>query len=135
MSTIGGSCLCGVVRFECDDEFELFHLCHCTQCQKISGSAHVSNIFTQSNNITWLHGESAVKRYDVPGRTLTNAFCEHCGCSLPYLSSSGRYLIVPAGCLDSKPSAKPQDHIFWHERADWYDEIGDLQKFEGFSAE
>jgi len=132
VSALKGSCLCGAVEFQCENDFDMFHLCHCSQCQKVSGSAHVSNLFTKANNIEWLKGESLVKRYDVPGRTISHAFCECCGSSLPYTSGGGRYLIVPAGSLDEQPDIKPDDHIFWHERASWYDELGDTKKFNGF---
>ncbi|MGY0648287.1 MAG: GFA family protein, partial [Paraglaciecola chathamensis] len=38
MKKITGSCLCDTVQFECNDSIESFHLCHCTQCQKVTGS-------------------------------------------------------------------------------------------------
>lgn len=122
MSKISGSCLCGEVTYECVNEFEHFHLCHCIQCQKASGSAHVSNLFIQPDKFSWLTGESLVKRYDVPGRTISNAFCNQCGSNLPYLSSTDKAVIVPAGCLDEAPNLIPQDNIFCSEKATWYDQ-------------
>lgn len=132
MSKIKGSCLCGQITFECDKAFSQFHLCHCTQCQKMSGSAHASNLFTHPGNILWLSGEALVKRYDVEGRTLTNAFCSQCGCGVPYVSGSGNYLVVPAGCLDESPDILADDNIFWDERASWYDDALTTPKFSGF---
>ena len=129
---INGSCLCGAVTFEMDDEFKTYNLCHCAQCQKISGSAHVSNLFTAPDNINWLSGEDMIKSYDVDGRSIRNAFCGQCGSNVPYVTHSKRFLLVPAGSLDDKPSIKPQQAIFWHERMDWYDEIGGIEKFDGF---
>ncbi len=120
MNKIKGSCLCGEVKYECDNSFEQFHFCHCIQCQKTSGSAHVANLFTDISNITWLAGKDNVKRYDVPGRTLTSSFCSDCGSPVPYVSGTGDSLIVPAGSLDGNPNMKPQDNIFWSEKADWY---------------
>lgn len=122
MSKITGSCLCGAVSFELDDNFQQFNLCHCKQCQRTTGSAHVSNLFTDSGNIRWIQGEDCVKRFDVPGRVISNAFCVECGSRLPYVSKSGKSLIVPAGTLDQAFSCNPEmANIFWAERADWYD--------------
>ncbi len=132
MEIIKGSCLCGEITFTLERDFSQFHLCHCTQCQKISGSAHVSNLFTRPDNIQWLTGESLVKRYDVPGRTITNAFCSDCGAAVPYASKSGKALVVPAGCLDESPGITPNDHIFWAEKADWYEEGQSAPHFDGF---
>lgn len=131
---IQGSCLCGQVRFELESNFSQFHLCHCEQCQKMSGSAHASNLFTAPDNIHWLSGETLIKRYNVPGRKLSNVFCAECGCRVPYLSQSGKALVVPAGCLDGDPKMQANDNIFWEERASWYDEALCSEKFAGFPA-
>lgn len=132
MSTILGSCLCESVKFECDNTFHQFHLCHCQQCQKTSGSAHASNLFTKVDNIKWLSGKNHIVRYDVPGRSITNAFCKTCGSAAPYISGTGKSLVVPAGSLNGTPNITPNDNIFWDERADWYEEGLNSKKYPGF---
>lgn len=132
MNTIVGSCLCGEVKFKCLNTFSQFHLCHCQQCQKTTGSAHASNLFTAPDNIEWLSGLAQIKRYDVPGRRITSAFCTQCGGPVPYLSSSGQALVIPAGVLDTPPNILPQDHIFWSEHAPWYEPGIAAKKYDGF---
>ena len=132
MQTLTGSCLCGLVTFEVQDEFDLFQLCHCTQCQKTTGSAHASNLFTAPGNITWLAGQDEIVRYDVEGRSISNVFCRNCGSRVPYLSLSGETLVVPAGSLNGTPTIKPQANIFWPERAGWYDEAVAAPPYETF---
>jgi hypothetical protein len=121
MSKITGSCLCGEVTFETNNNFDKFHFCYCIQCQKTTGSAHASNLFTHPDNITWLSGFELVKRFDLAGRSISKAFCTECGCGVPYLSGSGKALVVPAGCLDANPNIAPQDKIFCSEKPEWYD--------------
>ena len=132
MKRLSGQCLCGDVSFTCEDNFDEFHLCHCIQCQKTSGSAHVANLFTHRNNIAWLSGKERVSKFDVPGRNISTAFCSKCGSPVPYLTQDSMTLIVPAGCLDTPPTMKPQDMIFWHERASWYEAGIESSKFDGF---
>ncbi|MCE2571152.1 GFA family protein [Motilimonas eburnea] len=132
MENIQGSCLCGAVRFSCENNFNQFHLCHCQQCQKTSGSAHAANLFTAVDNIEWLSGADLVKRFDLDGRAITSCFCQACGCSLPYVSGTGKALVVPAGSLDGQPNITVDDHIFWEERACWYDTALTSQTFSGF---
>jgi len=132
MSKITGSCLCGKIVFESNNSFDQFHLCHCIQCQKTTGSAHASNLFTKPDNITWLRGSELVKRFDVPGRAISKAFCTECGCGVPYLSGSGKALVVPAGCLDGNPEIAPQDNIFCSEKVKWYDKAICAKSFEQF---
>lgn len=132
MSKISGSCLCGKVSFESNNTFDQFHLCHCIQCQKITGSAHAANLFTSPDNIQWLSGEEFIKRFDYPGRDFPKAFCTECGCTVPFISGSGKALIVPAGCLDAKPDIDAQDNIFCDEKASWYDKALSAQPFAKF---
>ena len=129
MKKITGSCLCNSVRFECEDAIEHFHLCHCTQCQKATGSAYASNLFTGVKNITWLAGAELINRYDVPGRAISNAFCSQCGSAVPYASLSGESLVIPAGCLDDSPDITPKSHIFYAERVNWYEPALMSKKF------
>ncbi len=121
MKTLTGNCLCGSVSFEILDDFEHFQLCHCTQCQKSTGTAHASNLFTDPANITWLSGKDNVQRYDLDDRRISNAFCRTCGSRVPWLSRGGDTLAVPAGVLNESPTLVPKANIFWPERASWYD--------------
>ena len=122
MNKITGSCLCGAVCFEVDDNFREMNVCHCKQCQRATGSAHASNLFTDPRNIRWTKGQDLVKRYDVPGRSISNAFCSERGSGLPYVSKSGVALVVQAGALNKAVTSDPViRNIFWSERAGWYD--------------
>jgi hypothetical protein len=132
MDSISGSCLCGKITFECKNNFDSFHLCHCIQCQKTTGSAHASNLFTNINNITWLTGQVFIKRYDVPNRAISKAFCIECGSGVPYNSGTGKSLVVPAGCLNGTPNILPQDNIFCSEKASWYDAGVSAKGFDEF---
>ena len=123
MRTITGSCLCGAVSFEVLDEFDNFHLCHCAQCRKITGSAHASNLFIASEKLQILSGEEQINHYSDSDRDFSKSFCRICGSGLPHASKTSNRLVVPAGSLDTEPELPPQDNIFWSERAGWY-EIG-----------
>ena len=132
MKVVSGSCLCGEVTFECENDFQQFHFCHCVQCQKATGSAHASNLFTHKDNIVWLSGLGHIKRFDVPGRSISKAFCTECGSGLPYLSGTGNALVVPAGCLNNEPNMPVQDNIFWSDRAKWYEKALEAKHFDEF---
>ena len=74
-------------------------------------------------------------RYDLPGRRISNAFCGICGSRLPYVSLSGKALVVPAGTLDQCPSKPPTANIFWPERAQWYDQAIVAPSFNSYADE
>ena len=134
MSTpIQGSCLCERVRYQVTGPFEVFHLCHCSQCRRSTGTAHAANIFTSEDRLEWLAGKELVKRYipDKPG-VISKSFCSHCGSLVPYTSLKSGKLIIPAGSLLETPGIQPEDNIFWGDRADWYDAGLDAEHVEQF---
>ncbi|MEM7564758.1 MAG: GFA family protein [Pseudomonadota bacterium] len=119
---IKGSCLCGQVQYQVQGPFDVFHLCHCSQCRRSTGSAHAANIFTSPDRITWISGEALIKRYtpEQPD-VISKCFCTHCGSLVPYTSLHSGKLIIPAGSLNEPAGIMPADNIFWRDRADWYD--------------
>lgn len=129
---VKGSCLCGKVSFTLVNEFKQFHLCHCLQCRKITGSAHASNLFTSPESIEWDSGQELMKTFDHPDNNFRKVFCSECGSGLPYESRRVPMLIVPAGSLDDEPNMEPMDHVFWKERAAWYECAKDKPAFDAF---
>lgn len=114
-----GSCLCDSVHFEVSGEIESFYLCHCTRCQKGTGTAHAANLFIKSGTLNWLKGGSEVKRFKLTNSLHTRSFCQHCGSPLPTYDKELDYVVIPAGSLDCEVNIKPTAKIFMDSRADW----------------
>jgi len=120
---VDGSCLCGQVKSTVQGPFKRFYQCYCDRCQKKSGSAFASLIFTSFDKITWHSGQELVKRYDLPhAERFSNCFCNNCGSQVPYVSRDGNFLIIPGGYLDGDPQIKPSANIFWDEKPCWFEE-------------
>lgn len=130
---VRGGCLCGKVQYAATGPFSAFHICHCSQCQRSTGSAHASNIFTTPDRLEWLTGEDQITSFipDEPD-VISKSFCSHCGSLVPYISAKSGKLIIPAGSLSEDPGIRPEDNIFWNDRADWYDAVSQTPKFDGF---
>ena len=80
MSKISGGCLCGSLRYSSDAEPIMTAVCHCTDCQKQSGSAFSVNVGVPEASIA-LSGDT-VGKYDVigaSGQTVSRYFCTTCG--------------------------------------------------------
>ncbi len=117
-----GSCLCAKVKYSVAANIKDFYFCHCEQCRKITGSAFAANILTKPVTVNWISGSEWVKRFDYPcERVFTKVFCTNCGSGLPYLNKKGDALVIPAGSLDHNPDIKPNNNIFWADKASWYE--------------
>ena len=130
VDVIGGSCLCGSVKFEVTPPFIAFRYCHCSRCRKASGSAHAANLFVPQHQFAWLQGEESVRRFDVPdAQRFSVWFCGQCGCRVPHKVRDRDDFLIPAGLLDADPILRPQNSIFWASKASWYVEPRQMPLF------
>jgi len=127
---VSGGCLCGAIRFEVARFVGPFELCHCTRCQKASGSAFVSTIGVRAEDVTWLSGRDGIQRYEAPVLKIPpgfrTAFCGQCGSPMPIFDDDDDWFEIPAGALDEDPELRPERHIFIECRALWYAILDDL---------
>jgi hypothetical protein len=115
-----GGCFCRAATYTVEDNFTKLIVCHCVQCQQITGTSHASNLLTDVDNIIWLSGSDQLIRYDDPDRDFTKVFCSKCGSGLPFVNKSHTHLIVPAGSLKQAPSFKTRVDLFSSEQPSWY---------------
>ncbi|WP_434339818.1 GFA family protein [Motilimonas cestriensis] len=126
-----GSCLCGSTKYTLSGDFQSFFLCHCTRCQKGTGSAHAANLFATDSSLTWLQGESNVKIYQYPNSLHRKSFCQNCGSALPTYIKNINCVVVPAGSLDSPVPISPTAKIFVSNSASWLKNTGYVPCFNG----
>jgi hypothetical protein len=123
--TLGGSCLCGAVRYELTEAPVWAHACHCSRCRKTSGSAYAPNLFVPLAALRWLQGETELRRFRPPdAERFTHVFCGRCGSTLPFDNPDRGLAGVPMGTLDVDPGYGLRAHIFVGSKAPW-DTIAD----------
>ena len=119
---IGGSCLCGAVRYEISGAFRLIGHCHCSMCRKSHGAAFATWGIVGPDQFQWTSGAEFVEAYgSSPGRE--RCFCRKCGSPLAS-AHAGKVTEVVVGTVDGDPGARPREHIFVGSKAPWY-EIAD----------
>ena len=117
-----GGCTCRAVRYRLTDHPLFVHCCHCTWCQRETGSAFAINALIETDKVELLRGE--VRLYDLPslsGRGQVFARCPDCGVTLwsHYSSAREKIAFVRAGTLDDPSLAPPDIHIFTSSKAPW----------------
>ncbi len=128
---LSGSCLCGEVSYQFEGPIKVFQYCHCTRCQKFTGSAHASNIIIDPSQFQWLSGEHLLGRFELPDtKHFATTFCTQCGSSLPWLTKTGVSIVIPAGTLDEDPGEKPIHNLFMKNKAAWFEEVCNLTIYE-----
>jgi len=65
----GGSCLCGVVKFEVDEFLSEVGHCHCSMCRKFHGAAFATIAGVSRSHFRWIEGEEALAGYTAKNGT------------------------------------------------------------------
>ncbi len=131
-SPLQGGCLCGAVRFELTAPFTSSGYCHCTHCQRRTGTGSSVNGRVPRDGFRLLQGERELAAYQ-PSGGRPKLFCSLCGSALfSGDPSSDEQVAVRLGTLDRDPGIRPSYRQFVASAAPW-EEIPDdgLQHYEG----
>lgn len=117
-----GGCLCGGVRYEFNAEPAMTAVCHCTHCQKTSGSAFsvILGVPADSVRVTKSETLATFKDMGTSGKHVLRKFCNACGA--PVISDAAAFpgiLFIKAGTLDDTSSIKPGLHIWTASAQPW----------------
>ena len=118
---IKGGCLCGEVQYECSSDPAFSYFCHCTDCQKASGTAFHTGVVFARSDFKVTRGEAKTwSRPSDHGNTVTQAFCGTCGSHLFVWSSAGPERVsIKAGSLDDSSIVTPTVQIWTQSKAPW----------------
>ena len=135
-SILEGGCACGACRFELHGEPLIVQACHCTDCQRTTGTPFAVNIWTEAENVVLKSGElrSVLLEGGESGKPCEVWFCEVCGTSLwsRYHVSPGDCRWVRAGTLDDPASIAPDVHIWTRSKMPYVRLPEDVPVFEAF---
>ncbi len=126
-----GRCLCGAVRFKIKSAPLAMAQCHCRDCQRSSGTGHMSNARFKAEDVE-IVGETA--SYTVKtdsGNEMARHFCPTCG-SRMFLKNKARpgAITFAAGVFDDLSWFKPQVVLYTKSRPAWDNTSGDIPNFE-----
>jgi hypothetical protein len=102
-----GGCLCGGVRFEVSEPPLFASYCHCTRCQRRTGTAASAQARIAPGSIRVTAGEELVRSF-VPEGGFAKDFCSVCGSALWSRSpADGTITSVRLGAFDGDPGVRP----------------------------
>ena len=117
-----GGCGCGFVRYRMTSRPLFVHCCHCTWCQRETGSAFATNAMIEADRVTLLKGEPvAVATPSASGKGQTILRCPACHVALwsHYAGAGEKIAFVRVGTLDEASLLEPDIHIFTSTKLPW----------------
>jgi hypothetical protein len=118
-SPLQGGCLCGAVRFEISAPLLSAGYCHCTHCQRRTGTGSSANGRVARSGFRLLAGHDQLRSFKPP-TGVPKLFCTRCGSALfsgdPFTDEE---VAVRLGALDRDPGTHLQYRQFVDSAAPW----------------
>jgi len=130
---LSGQCSCGGVTYEITGEPLFVQACHCTDCQRTTGSAFVVHIVIPESELR-IRGRTTMSIAPTgSGQGCELHYCTTCAVFVwvRYLYQQVRAIAVRAGTLNDTNAVAPQAHIFVRSKQEWVLIPPDIPTFEG----
>lgn len=114
-----GGCGCGAVRFEVSAPLRSGLYCHCTRCQRRTGTAASANASPEPGSFKIVAGEDRLRAWRPQGG-YEKWFCGDCGSAIysRHPDDPDR-MSVRLGAFDGDPGIRPSKHQFVAYAASW----------------
>lgn len=115
-----GGCLCGGVRFELHAAPDGASYCHCTRCQRRTGTAASANAGVDGDALRITQGNELVKSWRHPDGGFEKCFCSECGSHLFSRNPDDHSQVgMRMGAFDGDPGVRPTARQFVAYAATW----------------
>lgn len=134
MMKVDGRCHCGDIAFEAEIDPERVTICHCSDCQRLSGSAYRVNVYADAAKFRFTRGEPAFyERTAESGRQRRHAFCPRCGAEFYSTGTAGepaRALSLRTGTIAQRGELKPARQIWCRSAMGWTQDLDGIPQHE-----
>lgn len=132
---VEGGCTCRAVRYRLITKPLFVHCCHCTWCQRETGSAFVLNAMIETDRVKMLSGTpDVVLTPSNSGKGQKVVRCPTCRVAVwsHYPGAGLKVAFVRVGTLDEPNLCPPDIHIFTSTKQQWVVLPGDVPVRKGY---
>jgi hypothetical protein len=130
---IDGGCHCGSITYEADIDPEAVEICHCTDCQTLSGSAFRTVVAAKAGSFRLLSGQpKAYIKTAESGNRRVQSFCPDCGTPIYSAAEEGGpgFLGIRVGTIRQRNELVPKTQYRWRSAQSWVTGLGALPQVE-----
>ncbi len=119
---IDGGCHCGFITYEADADPDKAAICHCTDCQTLSGAPYRASVPAAPEGFRFLTGEPAsYVKVAESGNKRVQTFCRNCGSPI-YATAFGdptAILNIRVGTIRERDDLSPKRQVWTRSRQPW----------------
>lgn len=123
---IDGGCHCGAVRYQADINPDRVVICHCTDCQIVSGSAFRTVVQAKAEDFNLLQGSPRIYiKTGESGNRRALAFCADCGSHVYATNAEPPHDLygLRVGTIDQRAQLRPALQVWCQSKLDWLDNL------------
>ena len=126
---IDGGCHCKRIKFRANIDPKQVQICHCTDCQNLSGSAYRTVAPADANSFELLSGTPKLypKTAD-NGTQRIQAFCSECGSQLYSAPAEGEdgYFGIRVGAVNQRNELVPKTQYWFRSAQSWAQDLSGM---------
>jgi hypothetical protein len=133
-SALEGGCSCGAVRYRLGATPLIVHACHCRECQRLTGSAFVINLWIERTHVDVTRGTPvSIRLKGASGKPHDVFHCADCATQLwSRYHVAGTALFVRGGTLDDPSAVRPDVHIYTRTKVPWLELPAGVPAFKAY---
>ena len=133
---VSGSCHCGAIAYEAKVDPASVQVCHCRDCQRLTGTAFRTTVPATRENFRLVRGEPRIYiKVADSGSRRGHAFCERCGAPVyRQPTDNNPHFSLRVGGLDQAAELRaPARQIWTSRRLGWVTELSEIKSFDAQS--
>jgi hypothetical protein len=128
---VEGKCHCGKIAYQATVDPDTVLLCHCTDCQTLTGSPFRANIQAPAASFVLLRGEPKIYiKTAESGSKRAHAFCPDCGTPIyaSAISNPPSYSLRVGSIQQRKELNRPKRQIWCRSALSWSMDLNGVEK-------
>ncbi len=127
---IDGGCHCGYIAYEAEIDPGEVTICHCTDCQTLSGSAFRTAVPAAREAFRLRSGQPKIYvKTAESGAKRIQAFCPECGTSIySAATNDAQVFMIRVGSVRQRAELVPKKQYWCRSALDWVMDLGSIPK-------
>jgi hypothetical protein len=126
---IDGRCHCGAISYEAEVNPENVVICHCTDCQTISGAPYRVNVPVMLSKFHVLGAPKPYRKVGDSGNVVVTNFCSECGTALySHRGEAPTFVFLRVGSVRQRADLSPKAQGFCQSAMPWAMDIRDVRQ-------
>jgi hypothetical protein len=124
---IDGACHCGAVSFTAEVDLTRVMVCHCADCQVLSGAPFRAVVAAPYETLVVKGQTKSYVKVAQSGNRRAQVFCPECGTPLwATAPENPTSVIVRLGCVKQRAQFKPAVQIWQHSALPWVSQLASV---------